>query len=123
MEIRSFLITILVVAFALLHYGEAKRCYQCDSNISKTCASEPSSREEVECPTNACGVCTYKLNGDKGVVRGCGRLELSQSISVDNCFICSEDLCNNANMVTISMTALGCLVSFWVIQFVLTNSY
>lgn len=54
----------------------------------------------------------------------------SQSIGSGDCNMCSEELCNyprmannHSNTVTISMAALGCLVSFWAIRFVLTDSY
>ncbi|EFN61555.1 hypothetical protein EAG_03042 [Camponotus floridanus] len=127
MEFRSFLITIFVVAFALLHYGEAKQCYLCDSRISKTCASKPSLREVAECPTiTNCAICNYKLsNGTEIVIRTCNFNVVPEIITIDtvNCIMCDKDLCNNANMATVSMTALGCLVSFWAIRFVLTNSY
>ncbi|GAB1863487.1 Protein quiver [Camponotus japonicus] len=133
MEIRSSLITILVVAFALLHYGEARKCYSCDSINSKTCASEPSSTEITEC-LNTCGICNFKLsNGAESLIRFCvtnysllfSNYSSNYSPRIDsfNCAMCYEDFCNNANMVTVSMKALGCLVSFWVIRFVLTNSY
>ncbi|GAB1862411.1 Protein quiver [Camponotus japonicus] len=127
MEIRSFLITILVIAFALLHYGEATKCYMCDSRISKTCANEPSPKEVVECPVNTnCGICNYKLsNGTEIFVRSCSFNILPEAITIDStsCLMCDKDYCNNANMATVSMTALGCLVSFWAIRFVLSNSY
>ncbi|XP_011253908.1 uncharacterized protein LOC105249850 [Camponotus floridanus] len=127
MEIRSLFITILVVAFAFLHYGEAKRCYKCDSRTSKTCVSEPSWKKEVEsCPIRSnCATCHYKFyNGTKVLIRSCGTNNSSSVhyLDLEYCILCNKDLCNNANIITVSMT-LGCLVSFWAIRFVLTNSY
>ncbi|KAM0735473.1 hypothetical protein ACS0PU_010621 [Formica fusca] len=124
MNIRSFVITIVIVLFAILHFGEAIQCYQCDSRKNDTCIKNPLSvARNVTCPSGVnCGKCDYGYNGTTFVIRDCGFKFASPVESID-CTMCKGDLCNNANMATISMTALGCLVSFWAIRSVLTNSY
>ncbi|CAL1689018.1 unnamed protein product [Lasius platythorax] len=137
MEIRSFVITILIVALTILQSGEAKRCYVCDSRNSSTCADGPLNGTIRNCPAGLnCATCNYRVsNGTKITVRRCYFMtpDDSQSIGSGDCNMCSEELCNypsmannhpnTANTVTISMAALGCLVSFWAIRFVLTDSY
>lgn len=64
-------------------------------------------------------------NGTEIVSRMCAIMNPPPFMSlVDNanCVVCNKDLCNNANVATVSMAALGCLLSFWAIRFVLTNS-
>ncbi|XP_029175179.1 uncharacterized protein LOC114943672 [Nylanderia fulva] len=129
MEIRSLVIAILIIAVTILQSGEATKCYVCDSRTSQTCTSGPMANETVECPPNLnCGVCNYKLgNGTTILARLCGYVEipLVQPYRVEsgNCKMCSGDYCNAANMISISMATLGCLVSFWAIRFVLKGSY
>ncbi|XP_070168690.1 uncharacterized protein [Polyergus mexicanus] len=124
MNICSFVITIVIVLFAILHFGKATQCYQCDSRTNDTCIKNPSVAANVTCKsgTNWCGKCNYGLNSTTFVIRDCGFANPSPVESGD-CIMCKGDLCNNANMATISMTALGCFVSFWTIRSVLINSY
>ncbi|KAL6437709.1 hypothetical protein ACFW04_004233 [Cataglyphis niger] len=132
MNIRPFVCIIAVVLFAVLHSGtsdEAKKlkCYECDSLITSNCADNVTSIKQTNCTANVlCSKCDYELaNNTKFVTRGCGVSDLQPSVELNNgeCTLCKDDLCNNANMATISMTALGCLASFWAIRSILTNSY
>ncbi|XP_050450636.1 uncharacterized protein LOC126851078 [Cataglyphis hispanica] len=133
MNIRPFVCIIAVVLFAVLHFGtseEAKKfkCYDCDSRLNGNCANNLTSIKQTNCtPSVICSKCDYELsNKTKFVTRGCGfSSDLHPSAELNNgaCTLCTGDLCNNANMATISMTALGCLASFWAIRSILTNSY
>ncbi|KAM0735472.1 hypothetical protein ACS0PU_010620 [Formica fusca] len=128
MERQGFtVITVLIIIFAILHSGETKRCYSCNSVNSETCASNPSEFETTECNL-FCVKCDYEmLTGATGVQRNCGVLTVTslELATKFDCNSCDTNLCNNANALPTSLgvVALGCLALFWTIRFALTDSY
>ncbi|XP_072756983.1 uncharacterized protein [Anoplolepis gracilipes] len=121
-------ITIIIIIFVILsgivYIAESKRCYNCNSRESDTCASSPLPSETIECMRGYnCVKCDYEiLNGAVITSRFCGILFVPfETATKSACNTCDTDFCNNANAVSTSMVALGCLVLFWAIRFVLTN--
>ncbi|CAL1689019.1 unnamed protein product [Lasius platythorax] len=129
MERQGFTaITILVIIFAIVHSGETRKCYDCNSRDSNTCASTPLNSETIECNTSNynCVKCHYEtLDGTMTVRRFCGLIfdPFASVVTKIDCSTCTTDLCNNANAMSTNMVAVGCLALFWAIRFVLTDSY
>nr|XP_012232060.1 PREDICTED: uncharacterized protein LOC105677784 [Linepithema humile] len=139
MEMKSCFMIAIFVALAILHSGEARKCYVCPLEVGESC-EKLTDKNKKDCltPLNHCATCTAKLsNKSEFVTRSCAQADVeminthatgyvgTQKLELESvhCNFCNEDLCNNnANGMSINMVTLGGLALLWAFLQILINS-